>query len=110
MSIPIRKTSLRLDPFDYQAIGAYFVTICTHERQNIFGEIREGVMGLNDAGSLVWETIRTLTKRFPSVEIDDACIIMPNHLHMIVWIVPLVVGAAFMPPSPPRRAPASRGG
>ena len=38
MEFPKRKI-VRLQDYDYSMNGAYFVTICTYERQNLFGEI-----------------------------------------------------------------------
>jgi hypothetical protein len=46
---PQRK-SPRLQRYDYSQSGAYFVTICTHERYHLFGDIRDGTMLMNDAG------------------------------------------------------------
>ena len=45
-----RRRSTRLRQYDYALPGAYFVTICTHKRQHLFGEIRDEGMVLNDAG------------------------------------------------------------
>lgn len=86
MSELVRRKTLRLNVFDYTSLGAYFVTICTHERRNIFGEIRRGVMGLNKAGCLAWEAWRSIPERFTSVETDPICVVMPNHMHGIIWI------------------------
>lgn len=45
------RRSIRLKGYDYSQAGAYFVTICTHDRQCLFGEIVDGQMVLNDAGA-----------------------------------------------------------
>lgn len=45
-SHPERK-SLRLEGHNYSSEGAYFVTICTKNRFDYFGEIKNGIMGLN---------------------------------------------------------------
>ncbi|MGZ8096085.1 MAG: hypothetical protein ACXWT4_20500 [Methylobacter sp.] len=42
-----RRKSIRLKHYDYSQAGAYFVTICTHHRQCLFGEIENGGMVLN---------------------------------------------------------------
>ena len=36
------RRSIRLKGFDYSSNGAYFVTICTQDRANLFGEIVVG--------------------------------------------------------------------
>ncbi len=40
----------RLKDYDYSQSGYYFVTICTHNRINYFGGIKNGKMLLNDCG------------------------------------------------------------
>ena len=43
-----QRRSLRLPDYDYALTGAYFITICVHQRQCLFGEIMGGVMrGMN---------------------------------------------------------------
>jgi len=80
------RRSIRLKDYDYSNEGAYFVTICTHRRQCLFGEIANGEILLNNFGSMVEKWWRKLPAKFPSVEID-AHIIMPNHFHGIIAIV-----------------------
>jgi putative transposase len=41
------RRSNRLKGYDYSKAGAYFITICTHQRQCLFGEIIDGEMKLN---------------------------------------------------------------
>jgi REP element-mobilizing transposase RayT len=93
-AFPTRK-ALRLKNYDYSSPGAYFATICSHERQSIFGEIRNGVMGLNELGSLIWEIWDTLDARFPAMERDEF-VVMPNHVHAVIVVpgTPREAGAA----------------
>ena len=80
-----RRRSIRLRDFDYSSAGAYFVTICTFERECLFGEIVDGVMRLSCFGEIVRdEWIRTQTLR-SDVELDEF-VIMPNHFHAILVI------------------------
>jgi putative transposase len=44
--------SIRLQGYDYTAAGAYFITICSHEREHIFGEVIDGEMKLNALGEI----------------------------------------------------------
>lgn len=81
------RRSIRLPTWDYRRPAAYFVTICTHNRRCLFGEVVEGRMQLNAYGRVVAEE----WNRSPSIrqEIEmDAFVIMPNHVHGIVIIAP----------------------
>jgi len=107
------RRSVRLKDYDYAQPGAYFVTVCTQERACLFGHVVNGEMRLNDAGEVVRkEWFNTATIR-PYVRLNEnECVIMPNHLHAIVWIV-YDVGATGRSPetsctsSPDGRSPAS---
>lgn len=81
-----QRRSIRLREFDYSSIGGYFVTTCVQNRECLFGNIMEGVMVLNDAGRVVESAWKSLSERFPSIELD-AFVVMPNHVHFIVTIV-----------------------
>lgn len=80
------RRSLRLRGFDYSKEGAYFVTICTQNREYLFGDVVDGKMRLNDVGRLVRTVWGGLAERFPSVELD-AFVVMPNHVHGILVLV-----------------------
>ncbi|MBE0468422.1 MAG: transposase, partial [Methyloprofundus sp.] len=82
------RRSIRLKGYDYSQAGAYFVTICTQNRDCLFGEIIEGEMVLNDAGKMVQTIWDQIPPHYPGIGID-AFIAMPNHIHGIV-----IVGAA----------------
>ncbi len=74
------RRSVRLKEFDYSKAGAYFVTICTKDRECLFGEILGDRMVLNEFGEIAQaEWLRTSEIR-PNVDLD-AFVIMPNHLH-----------------------------
>jgi REP element-mobilizing transposase RayT len=79
---PIRR-STRLPGYDYASPGAYFVTVCTHERTCLFGEIDKGGVNLRPPGEIVWATWNELPRHFPDLEVD-ALVVMPNHLHGIL--------------------------
>ena len=77
--------SIWLPGHDYSSPGAYFITICTHNRQYLFGEIVDGEIMLNEFGELVkseWQKTGIIR---PNIVID-AFVIMPNHLHGILII------------------------
>lgn len=74
---------MRLPDYDYSQPGAYFVTICTHERGCLFGNITDGEMRLNKLGEIVQVTWFNLPDHYPNVILDIFCI-MPNHVHAII--------------------------
>ncbi len=47
-----RIPSARLANWDYGSNAAYFVTICTKDRQSFSGEIKDGIMNLNEIGNV----------------------------------------------------------
>lgn len=79
------RRSIRLRDYDYTNAGAYFVTVCTHGRQYLLGEITDGVMSLSRAGRIVQTCWYSLPKRFTHVSLD-AFVIMPNHIHGVVLL------------------------
>jgi REP element-mobilizing transposase RayT len=80
-----RRRSIRLKDYDYTRPGAYFITIVVHDRKCLFGEILSGVMQSNDAGRMVQEAWDALPNHYAGVE-RDACVVMPNHIHGIVFV------------------------
>jgi REP element-mobilizing transposase RayT len=72
--------------YDYSQPGAYFVTICTHGKQSIFGKIVDGEMKLNDFGKVVEFTWNDLVNHVDGIELGPF-VIMPNHIHGIIHII-----------------------
>ena len=83
-SLPHRR-SPRLPDYDYALDGAYFVTICTHERRNFLGEVIEAEMRLNALGEIVAEEWQRSGEMRKEITLDT-WVIMPNHMHAIVFI------------------------
>ena len=80
-----RRRSIRLKAYDYSRPGAYFVTLCTHDREYLFGKVANDTMLLNSYGQITEdEWLRTPQVR-TEVELD-VFVVMPNHLHGIVWM------------------------
>ncbi|AFM11181.1 transposase [Turneriella parva] len=80
-----RVESTRLPGYDYAKPGAYFVTICARGRRSWFGEIRNGIMALNEAGNLVWREWHRTGQLVQNLKVDEF-IVMPNHVHGILII------------------------
>lgn len=79
------RKSLRLKEHDYSQVGAYFITVCVHNRECLFGEIVGEDMRLNEAGQMVAAAWDGLSERFPEADLDSS-VVMPNHTHGIVVI------------------------
>ena len=80
------RRSIRLAGYDYTQAGMYFITICTHNRQNLFGEIVDGEMVLNESGKIVATCWQELARHFPNITLGE-WVVMPNHIHGIIIIV-----------------------
>jgi len=79
------RKSIRLPGYDYGQAGLYFITICTKNRQNFFGEIKNQKLHLNSVGNIVFhEWYKTAEIRHNIIL--DAFQIMPNHIHGIIII------------------------
>ena len=77
------RRSIRLKGYDYSEAGIYFLTICTHQRECLFGEIIDGEMKLIEFGKIVLECWQAIPKHFSRIELDEF-IVMPNHIHGIL--------------------------
>lgn len=71
------RRSIRLKGYDYHNAGAYFVTICTINRVCVLDDPTINAI-IND----IW---LALPLWFPTIELDEF-IIMPNHVHFVVWL------------------------
>ena len=75
MDLPKRKP-LRLPEYDYSSPGAYFVTICTHDRRCILSSIAVGeglappAVALTPIGQIVEEQIQAIPARYPAIGIE----------------------------------------
>ncbi|NWF89291.1 MAG: transposase [Ignavibacteriaceae bacterium] len=79
------RKSIRLREYDYSEPNWYYVTICTYDRKNLFGDIKNSKMVLNDFGKFVneeWLRTKELRK---NIDLDEY-VIMPNHFHGILII------------------------
>ncbi|MBN1878440.1 MAG: transposase [Anaerolineae bacterium] len=80
------RRSIRLREWDYSSPGAYFVTLCSYQRECLFGEINDGVMMLSTIGHFAAGCWLWLADRYPYVCLDEWTV-MPNHLHGIIAII-----------------------
>lgn len=98
--LPNRKPN-RLKNYDYSTDGAYFITICTDERRNVFSSIvGQGLAPaeskLTEFGKIAKEQLLLLENRYPKIRIDKY-VIMPNHIHIILIVREKSAGASPCP-------------
>ncbi|MHB0877027.1 MAG: transposase [Anaerolineae bacterium] len=111
------RRSTRLPGYDYTQAGAYFITMVTRERECLFGDVVEGSMQLSAWGEVALACWRAIPCHMPSTRLD-AVVVMPNHVHGVLWIVDesdgvdavdaaaaMAVGAQHAAPSPYDGAP-----
>src|SRR5438093_13716853 len=72
------RRSIRLPTYDYSRAGAYFVTICTYGRELLFDDAL-----LKAVAQQVWQTVAAT-----NADGLDEFVVMPNHVHGILWIAP----------------------
>lgn len=108
-----RGTTTRLQTWDYGWNGAYFITICTKNRNHFFGGISDGRLQLSAMGHIANSCWYEIPNHFPFVELG-AHIIMPNHVHGIINIrkpvPPPVETQDFVPLSSAPNAPKNKFG
>ena len=82
----------RLPEYDYAQPGAYFVTICTKDRQCLLSRISVGAtcgrpdsVVLTHAGEIVEREVNRIGEIYENVAVDSY-VIMPNHVHVILHI------------------------
>ncbi|MFH1620529.1 MAG: transposase [Patescibacteria group bacterium] len=79
------RQSRRLPKFDYTTPGAYFVTICTHEKESLFGEIVNNEVVLNEIGKIIVDEWKKTAVIRPYINLDEF-VVMPDHFHAVIWI------------------------
>lgn len=90
MELPKRKNN-RLSGYDYSTANAYFITICTQDRKNLFWQNVGATIGrpqealLTHSGQIVDHYINLIGSHYPAVTVDQYAI-MPNHIHLLIQI------------------------
>ena len=98
-----RRKHPRLKDFNYDVSGAYFITICAQGRKPIFSRVGRGlapadepIINLTSFGKIVEEELFSLNKRFSCITLDRF-VIMPNHIHVILFYDENAAGASPRP-------------
>ena len=95
---------MRLKAFDYSSPGAYFITICTHNREKILWSavgadiIRPQNSLLSPIGKIVEQGILQIASHYDNVFVDKYCI-MPDHIHLILRIASDIDGRMVSAPT-----------
>ena len=103
MEFPKRKPN-RLKEFDYSQPNAYFITICTKNKEKLFWEnvgasiARPEDMNLSQYGKIVKEAIEKIPNIYPTITVDNF-VIMPNHIHLLLQIHSDCNGRAMLAPT-----------
>jgi putative transposase len=79
------RRSIRLPEYDYSKAGEYFITICSFNKEQIYGRISDGKIILSKIGKLAEKHLKEIPDHFEEVFVYEY-IIMPNHIHFILSI------------------------
>ena len=93
------RHSIRLEGYDYSLPGAYFVTVCTHKREYLFGNVVNDEMVLREYGKIVENIWHNLTNHYQNIKLDKF-IVMPNHIHGIIILMDMNDVGAGLKPAP----------
>ena len=102
-NLPKRKP-IRIANYDYSTPGAYFITVCTANREKIFWNsvgadiIRPQDLPLSTAGKIAEQGILQMTEHYENVVVDMYCI-MPDHIHMILRMESVMDGRIISAPT-----------
>lgn len=90
MDLPKRKPN-RLKGYHYDQPNAYFITICTDQRKNLFWSNAGARIAspqnvvLSAYGKTVDSAIENIAKHYPAITVDNY-VVMPNHIHLLLQI------------------------
>jgi REP element-mobilizing transposase RayT len=90
MDLPHRKPN-RLKNFDYSQNGAYFITICVKDRNELLWNVGVRIarpqdnIALSEYGIIIDAAIQKIPEHYPCVSVDKY-VIMPNHIHIILML------------------------
>ena len=100
---PKRKRN-RLENYDYSSCGAYFITVCTLERQNYFWENVGAIIDrpqdveLSTYGKMVDQAIQNIPSAYPALSLESY-VIMPNHIHLLLRVCADEYGRPLVAPT-----------
>ena len=90
MEYPQRRQN-RIPEYDYSGANAYFITICTKDRRNLFWNVGAVIdrplaeTDYSEVGKIVDRVISEIPGHYPAVSLEKY-VIMPNHIHILLRI------------------------
>lgn len=86
----VERKQTRLKEYDYSRNGAYFITICTKDKKCLLGSVgatigRPVQTVLSKYGQIVENVILDIPNHYKNIFVDKY-VIMPNHIHLILFI------------------------
>jgi hypothetical protein len=90
------RRSVRLQNYDYAQNGAYFLTICTHNRDELLGQVSNQSVQLSHWGKIAEVCWQQIPEHFPQVELDEY-VFMPNHFHAVFVITDIIRARRVVP-------------
>ncbi len=103
MELPKRKSN-RLKEYDYSTPNAYFITVCTDKRKNLFWKTVGATIGrpedvrLSQYGEYARKALEDIPRHYPAVCVDHYTI-MPNHIHLLLQIQTAADGRPMVAPT-----------
>ena len=100
----LERKSNRLKDYDYSTAGAYFITVCTANREKIFWDcvgadiIRPQNVLLSAAGKIAEQGILQIASHYDNIIVDKYCV-MPDHIHLILRIESDIGGRMISAPT-----------
>lgn len=85
-----QRKNIRLKNYDYSQCNAYFITICTYNRANLF---KKAIVGshlcvrpndIDPSKAIIFKWLNELEHKYQNLIIDEF-VIMPDHIHFIIF-------------------------
>ncbi|MEX0804897.1 MAG: hypothetical protein WD688_16505 [Candidatus Binatia bacterium] len=73
------RRSIRLQGYDYSPAGAYYITVCTRNRECLFGNVVDGQMQLNEAGQIIQSVWNGLPQFYEGIELYTASYVIAHN-------------------------------
>jgi REP element-mobilizing transposase RayT len=99
-----KRKQIRLSEFDYSTPSAYFITVCTRNRENLFWKNADGFVEspqqvvLTDLGEITRRSIGEIPRCYPGIRVDNF-VIMPDHVHLLLQLITDADGQRMAAPS-----------
>lgn len=99
-----KRKSIRIENYDYSIPGAYFITVCTANREKIFWNsvgadiIRPENIPLSPTGTIAEQGILQIPSHYQNIFVDKYCV-MPDHIHLIIRIEDSMDGRMISAPT-----------